>query len=82
MTVSLSPDVRNITRKTYGLLDWFGDWGGLLDSLFLIAELICYPISANELYTKVASFTRPRKRQKSDRRNTFVKEVINDNNIV
>ena len=26
--------LRKVSRQKYGLLDWFGDWGGLLDALF------------------------------------------------
>ena len=29
-----------INRKTDNLLDWMGDWGGLIDGLSLIAEIL------------------------------------------
>ena len=30
-------DLMTINRKTYNLLDWLGDWGGLLDGLRMVA---------------------------------------------
>ena len=30
-------DLVKINRKTYNLLDWLGDWGGLLDGLRMVA---------------------------------------------
>ena len=30
-------DLMTINRKTYNLLDWLGDWGGLLDWLKMIS---------------------------------------------
>ena len=29
-------DLLTINRKTYNLLDWLGDWGGLLDGLRMV----------------------------------------------
>lgn len=57
MTVNFSMDTsfRQVSRQTYSLLDWCGDWGGLLDALFLIAEILVYPVSVHELYARVAS---------------------------
>jgi len=39
-------------RKTYSLLDWIGDVGGLLDGLYLIGEILVtgYSISSLESY--------------------------------
>ena len=48
---SLDSDLRQISRQTYSILDWCGDWGGVLDALFLIAEIIVYPYSVSELYS-------------------------------
>ena len=48
---SLDNDLRQISRQTYSILDWCGDWGGVLDALFLIAEIIVYPYSMSELYS-------------------------------
>ena len=42
-----------INRKTYSLLDWLGDWGGLLDALFMIAEFLVTPFSAIALKAKL-----------------------------
>ena len=55
--ISLDGDLRQVSRKTYSLLDWCGDWGGLLDALFLIAEFLVYPVSVHELYARIASST-------------------------
>ena len=35
-----------INRETYNLLGWLGDWGGLMDALFMIADVIVAPFSA------------------------------------
>ena len=42
-TVSLSRDLLKINRKTDSFLDWMGDWGGLIDGLTLIAEILINP---------------------------------------
>jgi len=39
-------DLLTINRQTYSLLDWFGDWGGLLDGLRLVAQVLVSPISS------------------------------------
>ena len=38
-------DLRAINRKTYNLLDWLGDWGGLLDGLKMIANIFVTPLT-------------------------------------
>ena len=38
--LNLNPHLKTINRKTDGLLDWLGAWGGMLDGLYLIAELL------------------------------------------
>ena len=38
-------DLRAINRKTYNLLDWLGDWGGLLDGLKMIAKIFVSPLT-------------------------------------
>ena len=38
--ISLNTDLLKYKRKNDSLLDWLGDWGGLLDSFHLVAELI------------------------------------------
>lgn len=51
--------IREINRETYSLLDWLGDWGGLMDALFMIAEVIVAPFSAIALKARlVAVFAR------------------------
>ena len=55
MSVTLSPDVPKIRRKTDSLLDWLGDWGGLLDSLFFLADILVSPLSAFMMKSKLAS---------------------------
>ena len=37
--VTRSLDLKINNRKTYDLLDWLGDVGGLLDGLYLLVEL-------------------------------------------
>ena len=61
--VILHPDLRQVSRRTYSLLDWCGDWGGLLDALFLIAELLVYPVSVHELYSRVTTLVVRKKPQ-------------------
>ena len=55
MSVTLSPDVPKIRRKTDSLLDWLGDWGGLLDSLYFIASILVSPFSEYMMKSKLAS---------------------------
>ena len=54
MSVNLSPDVPKIRRKTDSLLDWLGDWGGLLDSLYFLADILISPLSAYMMKSKLA----------------------------
>ena len=54
MSVVVSPDVPKIRRKTDSLLDWLGDWGGLLDSLYFIADILLSPLSAYMMKSKLA----------------------------
>jgi len=54
MTISLSPDVPKIRRKTDSLLDWLGDWGGLLDGLHFLADILVSPFSAFVMKSKLA----------------------------
>ena len=48
--------MRTINRKTDSLLDWLGDWGGLLDGLSLIAEVIVHTYSVYMLNSKLSRF--------------------------
>ena len=54
MSLTLSPDVPKIRRKTDSLLDWFGAWGGLLDSLHFLADILISPFSAFMMKSKLA----------------------------
>ena len=42
-------DLKVHNRKTYSLLDWLGDVGGLLDGMYLIGELLVAGYSAISL---------------------------------
>ena len=53
MTVNVSPDLLKVRRKTDSLLDWLGDWGGLLDSLYFIADILLSPLSAYMMKSKL-----------------------------
>ena len=55
MNVNISPDVPKIRRKTDSLLDWLGDWGGLLDSLHFLADILLSPLSAYMMKSKLAA---------------------------
>ena len=54
--ILLHSEIRLISRKTYSLLDWLGDWGGLLDALFMLAELFVAPFSAVAYRTKLLTY--------------------------
>ena len=53
-TITISPDVGKIRRKTESFLDWLGDWGGLLDSLNFLADIFISSYSSYILKTKLA----------------------------
>ena len=53
-SVTLSPEYLTINRKTDNLLDWMGDWGGLIDGLTLIAEILINNYQVYSLKIKVA----------------------------
>ena len=50
----MTPDLKKINRKTDSLLDWLGDWGGLLDGLSFIGRHL---ISNYSLYALNAQLT-------------------------
>ena len=54
MAITVSPDVPKIRRKTDSLLDWLGDWGGLLDSLHFLADIFINPLTAYMMKSKLA----------------------------
>jgi len=47
--------MNEINRKTYSLLDWLGDCGGLTDALRFIAGLIVSPFASYALAAKLMS---------------------------
>ena len=54
MAIKIKPDVLIVRRKTDSLLDWLGDWGGLLDSLHFIADILVSPLSIYMMKSKLA----------------------------
>ena len=44
MWLELDSDLTMVERKTYDLLEWLGDVGGLFDMLFLIGHSFIRPI--------------------------------------
>lgn len=46
--------MKTIEKSLYSLLDWLGDWGGLSDALFLIADFLLAPLSIFALKTHLA----------------------------
>ena len=54
MSITIIPDVLKVRRKTDSLLDWLGDWGGLLDSLHFIADILVSPLSIYMMKSKLA----------------------------
>ena len=52
--ISNSPDLKQIDRSTYGILDWMGDCGGLFDALLIIGSVIVNPFSVLALQSRIA----------------------------
>ena len=52
--ITIGSDVLKIRRKTDSFLDWLGDWGGLLDSLYFICDILVSPYAAYILRSKLA----------------------------
>ena len=46
---TFNTDMIDVNRKTYSFLDWLGDTGGLVDGLFLLANIFVAPISQLDL---------------------------------
>jgi hypothetical protein len=64
--INFSADQTVINRETYSMLDWLGDMGGLLDAIFILCEILVYPVAAFKLRaTLLADLFRYRK---SDRK--------------
>ena len=53
--VNYSLDREMINRQTYSFLDWLGDMGGLLDSLYILSGLVVYPVAQFALRTQLMS---------------------------
>ena len=54
MELSISPDVPKVKRKIDSLLDWLGNWGGLLDGLNFLAYILISPLSNYRMKSKLA----------------------------
>ena len=54
MGITINPDILKIRRKTDSILDWLGDWGGLLDSLHFLADILISPLAAYMMKSKLA----------------------------
>ena len=52
---TFNQNMNEINRKTYSLLDWLGDCGGLTDALRFIAGLIVSPFASYALAAKLMS---------------------------
>ena len=52
--VKVEPDLPKIRRKTDSLLDWLGDWGGLLDSLYFIFDILVSPLASYMMKSKLS----------------------------
>jgi len=63
----LNNDLRKIDRKTYMLLEWLGDCGGLISALFRLANLIVSPIAAYSIRTKLVTSMVQIQKSDSDR---------------
>jgi len=55
ISISRGLDLKVHKRKTYSLLDWIGDVGGLLDGMYLIGEIIVTGYSVSSLESYLAS---------------------------
>ena len=54
MSVTVLPNAHKIRRKTDSLLDWLGDWGGLLDSLSFLADILVSPLATYMMKSKIS----------------------------
>ena len=55
VVINASADQRQISRKTYSLLDWIGDIGGFFDGLNAILGFFLRPLAVYALNTKLTS---------------------------
>ena len=49
VVIRVKSDMNVINRKTDNLLDWLGDWGGLLDGLRYVCHIILTPYTSYAL---------------------------------
>ena len=49
VNIFFKPDLKVINRKTNSLLDWLGEWGGLLDGLNFLGRNIMNPYTTYTL---------------------------------
>ena len=52
----LNANLDTINRKTDSLFDWMGAWGGMLDGLHAIAELLLESLSVYAIKAKLVLF--------------------------
>ena len=93
MYINLNSDLKKINRKTDSLLDWLGNWGGLLDGLnFVVKHLLSnyslYALNANLAWLLVrfvpsqSNSTKKNKRKMKNaqkhRENTFFEKYGDD----
>ena len=71
--MTINPDLHKVSRKTDSLLDWLGDWGGLLDGLsfvgrHLLSNYSLYALNANLAWLLVRFVPSNQKNAKKDKR--------------
>ena len=49
VNILFKPDLKVINRKTNSLLDWLGEWGGLLDGLNFLGKNLMNPYTTYTL---------------------------------
>ena len=82
--MTFSADQLVINRKTDSLFDWLGDWGGFLDGLSLIAELLMESYSLYQIKTFLTNLLirfSPRESEYQNR-SAFLKLYKEKENIV
>lgn len=59
---TVHPQMKMTNRQTYGLLDWLGDIGGLIDALFYLVKFLLRPfLSFNYARFMMTTFFRANK---------------------
>ena len=53
MDIELIKSLKQFNRQTYGLLEWLGDCGGLLDALLFLSKIIIKPFAVFSLWQKL-----------------------------